>query len=79
MGFVVEYGREIEKEYYNFDALNIPTNHASRVDFDTFYVDDDVLLRSQTSTVQIRTMEKQNWKRVMATFDDEACDEQIYC
>lgn len=59
LGFVVEYGREIEKEYYNFDALNIPTNHAARVDFDTFYIDDDILLRSQTSTVQIRTMEKQ--------------------
>lgn len=59
LGFAVEYGREIETEYYNFDALNIPTNHASRVDFDTFYVEDNVLLRSQTSTVQIRTMEKQ--------------------
>lgn len=60
LGFDVEYGPEIELEYYNFDALNIPANHASRVDFDTFYIDDDVLLRSQTSTVQIRIMEKQN-------------------
>lgn len=59
LGFDVEYGPEIELEYYNFDALNIPANHASRVDFDTFYIDDDVLLRSQTSTVQIRIMEKQ--------------------
>lgn len=58
LGFSVEYGPEIESEYYNFDALNIPANHASRVDFDTFYIDDDVLLRSQTSTVQIRIMEK---------------------
>ena len=58
LGFEIAYGPEIELEYYNFDALNIPANHASRVDFDTFYIDDDVLLRSQTSTVQIRTMEK---------------------
>ena len=58
LGFEVAYGPEIELEYYNFDALNIPANHASRVDFDTFYIDDDLLLRSQTSTVQIRTMEK---------------------
>ncbi len=58
LGFEVEYGREIELEYYNFDALNIPANHASRVDFDTFYISDKALLRSQTSTVQIRTMEK---------------------
>ncbi|MGR3220161.1 MAG: phenylalanine--tRNA ligase subunit alpha [Candidatus Anammoxibacter sp.] len=60
LGFGIAYGPEIENEYYNFDALNIPTNHAARVDFDTFYIDDDVLLRSQTSTVQIRIMEKQN-------------------
>ena len=59
LGFDVEYGPEVELEYYNFDALNIPTNHASRIDFDTFYIDDGVLLRSQTSTVQIRIMEKQ--------------------
>ncbi|MGR3179685.1 MAG: phenylalanine--tRNA ligase subunit alpha [Candidatus Anammoxibacter sp.] len=59
LGFDIAYGPEIENEYYNFDALNIPANHASRVDFDTFYIDDNVLLRSQTSTVQIRTMEKQ--------------------
>ncbi|MGR3317528.1 MAG: phenylalanine--tRNA ligase subunit alpha [Candidatus Anammoxibacter sp.] len=59
LGFDIAYGPEIENEYYNFDALNIPANHASRVDFDTFYIDDDVLLRSQTSTVQIRIMEKQ--------------------
>lgn len=59
LGFDIAYGNEIELEYYNFDALNIPSNHPSRVDFDTFYITDDTLLRSQTSTVQIRTMEKQ--------------------
>ena len=43
---------------YNFEALNIPPDHPSRDDFDTFYITDRMLLRSQTSTVQIRTMEK---------------------
>lgn len=59
LGFDVAYGPEVELEYYNFEALNIPTDHPSRTDFDTFYIKDDVLLRSQTSTVQIRIMEKQ--------------------
>ncbi len=59
LGFDVAYGPEVELEYYNFDALNIPSDHPSRTDFDTFYIKNDVLLRSQTSTVQIRVMEKQ--------------------
>jgi len=59
MGFQVVSGPEVELEYYNFEALNIPPDHPSRDDFDTFYVSDDVLLRSQTSTVQIRVMQKQ--------------------
>ncbi len=58
LGFEVVYGPEVELDYYNFEALNIPRDHPSRDAFDTFYVDDDVLLRSQTSTVQIRVMEK---------------------
>ncbi|MDR4507986.1 MAG: phenylalanine--tRNA ligase subunit alpha [Candidatus Brocadiaceae bacterium] len=58
LGFDVAYGPEVELEYYNFEALNIPSDHPSRTDFDTFYIKEDVLLRSQTSTVQIRTMEK---------------------
>ena len=58
LGFDVAYGPEVELEYYNFEALNIPSDHPSRTDFDTFYIRDDVLLRSQTSTVQIRIMEK---------------------
>ncbi len=56
--FEIEYGPEVEHEYYNFDALNIPTDHPSREDFDTFYLGNKRLLRSQTSTVQIRVMEK---------------------
>ncbi len=58
MGFTVAEGPEVEKDWYNFEALNIPPDHPSRDDFDTFYVSDHILLRSQTSTVQIRTMEK---------------------
>lgn len=60
LGFAVAYGPEVETEYYNFEALNIPPDHPSRDDFDTFYLDDDVLLRSQTSTVQIHIMQKQS-------------------
>ncbi|MDI6760796.1 MAG: phenylalanine--tRNA ligase subunit alpha [Candidatus Brocadiaceae bacterium] len=59
MGFQVVSGPEVELEYFNFEALNIPPDHPSRDDFDTFYVSDDILLRSQTSTVQIRVMQKQ--------------------
>ncbi len=59
LGFDVAYGREVELEYYNFEALNIPQDHPSRTDFDTFYIKNDILLRSQTSTVQIHVMEKQ--------------------
>lgn len=59
LGFDVVYGPEVELEYYNFEALNIPADHPSRTDFDTFYIKNDILLRSQTSTVQIRIMEKQ--------------------
>lgn len=56
-GFEIVDGREIETEFYNFTALNIPLDHPSRDAFDTFYTEQGHLLRSQTSTVQIRTME----------------------
>lgn len=58
LGFEVVDGREIETEFYNFTALNIPLDHPSRDAFDTFYTDQGTLLRSQTSTVQIREMQK---------------------
>ena len=58
LGFEIVDGREIETEFYNFTALNIPLDHPSRDAFDTFYTDQGYLLRSQTSTVQIRVMEK---------------------
>jgi len=59
MGFTVAYGPEIELARNNFEALNIPADHPSQDAFDTFYFADDVVLRSQTSTVQIRVMENQ--------------------
>ena len=57
MGFDIVDGPEIETEYYNFEALNIPADHPARDMQDTFYVGDNLLLRSQTSAAQIRTME----------------------
>jgi phenylalanyl-tRNA synthetase alpha chain len=59
MGYSVEDGPEIETSFYNFDALNIPPGHPARDSADTFYVSEDLALRSQTSTVQIHTMERQ--------------------
>ena len=58
LGFTVEVGPEVESDYYNFDALNIPAHHPARADHDTFWFDAQRLLRTQTSGVQIRTMEK---------------------
>jgi len=57
MGFMVMDGPEIETDYYNFEALNIPVLHPARAMQDTFYFEDDTLLRSQTSPVQIHAME----------------------
>lgn len=57
LGFESVQGLEVETEFYNFTALNIPTDHASRDSFDTFYTQNGHLLRSQTSTAQIRVME----------------------
>ena len=58
MGFEIATGPEVELDYYNFVALNIPKDHPSRDTQDTFYISDNVLLRTQTSPMQIRTMEK---------------------
>ncbi|MBW8002081.1 MAG: phenylalanine--tRNA ligase subunit alpha [Planctomycetes bacterium] len=57
MGFDVAYGPEVEDEWHNFVALNIPAEHPARDPIDNFYLDDETLLRSQTSTIQIRVME----------------------
>ena len=59
IGFVVEEGPEIEDEYHNFEALNIPSHHPARAMHDTFYFCPDMLLRTQTSSVQIRVMNEQ--------------------
>jgi len=58
LGFTIEDGPELETDYYNFEALNIPENHPSRDLQDTFYINDKLLLRTHTSPVQIRTMER---------------------
>jgi phenylalanyl-tRNA synthetase alpha chain len=59
MGFREIFSPEVETEFYNFEALNIPKDHASRESFHTFYVENGMLLRSQTSTAQIRIMEQE--------------------
>jgi phenylalanyl-tRNA synthetase alpha chain len=59
LGFAVADGPEVESDYYNFEALNIPRDHPARDMQDTFYVSEDVLLRTHTSPVQIRTMLRQ--------------------
>ena len=57
MGFSIAEGPEVEYDYYNFEALNLPKNHPARDTQDTFYITDNILLRSQTSPVQVRVME----------------------
>ena len=58
MGYEVVEGPEVEYDYYNFEALNIPANHPAKDEQDTFYITGDILLRTQTSPVQVREMEK---------------------
>ena len=60
MGFDIRTGPEAETEYYNFEALNIPEDHPAKDMHDTFYLDNGILLRTHTSPVQVRTMEKQD-------------------
>ena len=58
MGYEVVEGPEVEKDYYNFEALNIPADHPAKDEQDTFYINRDILLRTQTSGVQVHEMEK---------------------
>lgn len=58
MGYTIEEGPEIESDYYNFVALNLPKHHPARDMQDTFYIDEDTVLRTHTSPVQVRTMER---------------------
>ena len=59
MGFTIAEGPEVELDYYNFEALNLPPDHPARDTQDTFYINEDTLLRTQTSSVQVRVMQKQ--------------------
>ena len=58
MGYEVAEGPEVEKDYYNFEALNIPADHPAKDEQDTFYINGDLLLRTQTSSTQVHEMEK---------------------
>ena len=78
MGFSVAQGPEIELDFYNFEALNIPPDHPARDMQDTFYVDDKVLLRTHTSPIQIRTMEKMSPPvRIIAPGKVYRCDSDV--
>jgi len=58
MGYTVEEGPEVEQDYYNFEALNLPKDHPARDMQDSFYITEDILMRTHTSPVQVRTMER---------------------
>jgi phenylalanyl-tRNA synthetase alpha chain len=78
LGFDVVEGPEVELDYYNFEALNLPKNHPARDMQDTFYVSDSIVLRTHTSPVQIRTMEKQTPPvRVIAPGKVYRCDSDL--
>lgn len=78
LGFDIVEGPEVETDYYNFEALNIPKNHPARDMQDTFYISDNLVLRTHTSPVQIRTMEKQSPPvRIIAPGKVYRCDSDI--
>ena len=83
MGFEIVYGPEIETDYYNFEALNIPQDHPARDLQDTFYLPDNLLLRTHTSPVQIRTFEKRKPPlKILApgrVFRHESINVRSYC
>lgn len=83
MGFGIEFGPEVETDYYNFQALNFPENHPARDMQDTFFIDDSILLRTHTSPIQIRAMEKQKPPiRILApgrVYRNEAISARSYC
>ena len=60
MGYTIAEGPEVELDYYNFEALNLPKNHPARDMQDSFYITEDILMRTHTSPVQVRTMERMN-------------------
>lgn len=78
MGFAIADGPEIEDDYHNFEALNIPSHHPARASHDTFYFDSNILLRTHTSGVQIRVMEHQAPPiRVIAPGRVYRCDSDV--
>ncbi|WP_119343249.1 phenylalanine--tRNA ligase subunit alpha [Facilibium subflavum] len=78
MGFATEYGPEVEDDYHNFEALNIPDHHPARAMHDTFYFNPNAVLRTHTSGVQIRTMENQSPPiRMIAPGRVYRCDSDI--
>lgn len=78
LGFEVVQGPEVELDYYNFEALNVPKDHPARDMQDTFYIEGEVLLRTQTSPVQIRVMEqKQPPIRIIAPGKVYRCDSDV--
>ncbi|KPJ77002.1 MAG: phenylalanyl-tRNA synthetase subunit alpha [Deltaproteobacteria bacterium SG8_13] len=78
LGFDIAEGPEVELDYYNFEALNIPKNHPARDMQDTFYISENIVLRTHTSPVQIRTMEKQPPPvRVIAPGKVYRCDSDL--
>ncbi len=78
LGFTVEEGPEIEEDFYNFEALNFPKDHPARDMQDTFFINDDVVLRTHTSPVQIRVMEKNTPPlRVIAPGKVYRCDSDV--
>ncbi|SFL13108.1 phenylalanyl-tRNA synthetase, alpha subunit [Paenibacillus sp. 1_12] len=87
MGYTVAEGPEVEQDYYNFEALNLPKNHPARDMQDSFYVTEDILMRTHTSPVQVRTMEKMKGEvpvriicpgRVYRRDDDDATHSHMF-
>ncbi|SDB99990.1 phenylalanyl-tRNA synthetase, alpha subunit [Paenibacillus sp. UNCCL117] len=87
MGYTVAEGPEVEQDYYNFEALNLPKNHPARDMQDSFYITEDILMRTQTSPVQVRTLEKSKGKvpikiicpgRVYRRDDDDATHSHMF-
>jgi len=83
MGFDIEFGPEVETDYYNFAALNFPDNHPARDMQDTFFVEKDVLLRTHTSPIQVRAMQKYQPPMRLITpgrvFRNEAVSARSHC
>jgi len=78
LGFAVAEGPDVETDFYNFEALNIPAHHPARDMHDTFYVSESVLLRTHTSNMQIRTMEKKTPPlRMIAPGKVYRCDSDV--